>query len=174
MIIDVARREAVAAFYARHAERVRRQVGRRVNADHCVIEDACQQAWATLLRRPDIELDERGAAWLVTVAIHAGWHDTAEREIPMGSFRGLVARSGELAEPPSLEPACDDQAMARIEHEERLRFVRRLRAPERKVLWLFAMGCSYREIARATGSGMSAVNHRMNRGRTRLRVTLKA
>lgn len=173
MSSDVARRKAVAAFYVQHAQRVRQQTSRRVQANECVIEDACQQAWATLLRRPDVGLDARGIGWLVTVAVHAGWKETARRETPMGPFRGTVSQNGELLEPASLEPACDEQALSRLEHELRLQRVRRLPLPERQVLWLFAAGCSYREIAQATGSGMSAVNHRMSRGRSRLRVTSK-
>ena len=44
-----ARAEQIAAFYARHADRLRRVVAVNVHAPEQTIEDACQNAWAVLL-----------------------------------------------------------------------------------------------------------------------------
>jgi len=67
------RRDAIAAFLTAHATRLHSIVGRSVHAPEPTIEDACQTAWTILLRRPDITLDDRGLASLMTVAIRAAW-----------------------------------------------------------------------------------------------------
>ena len=59
------RDEQIAAFYARHAERLHRVVAAHVIAPTQTIEDACQNAWTSLLRRDDITLDDRGVKWLI-------------------------------------------------------------------------------------------------------------
>ena len=61
------RRDQVGAFFAAHADRLRRAVRRRAaGVSDAIIDDACQIAWATLLRRPDITLDRSGLGWLTT------------------------------------------------------------------------------------------------------------
>jgi DNA-directed RNA polymerase specialized sigma24 family protein len=108
------RAEQLAAFYARHAERLQRTVRAKVrSACAQTIEDACQTAWATLVRRDDITLDERGARWLATVAIHEGWRlTTGSGAVPMGAMRAGAAEEGELPEPPATAPPADAQALA--------------------------------------------------------------
>jgi hypothetical protein len=61
-----ARAQEIADFYARFASRLQRFVSAKANAPEQTIEDACQSAWAALLRREDVTLDERGTAWLAT------------------------------------------------------------------------------------------------------------
>lgn len=90
MTPTTARAQEIAAFYARYASRLQRIVSAKVNAPAQTIEDACQSAWATLLRREDVTLDERGAAWLATVAIREGWRLTRRGEVP-AAIDGLVA-----------------------------------------------------------------------------------
>jgi DNA-directed RNA polymerase specialized sigma24 family protein len=95
-----ARAEQIAAFYARHADRLQRIVAAHVNAPAHTIEDACQNAWAILVRRDDITLDDRGASWLATVAICEGWRlSSGGRDVPMGAMRPGVPEEGELPEP---------------------------------------------------------------------------
>src|SRR3954454_7754238 len=82
------RDEQIAAFYRDHAERLERAVRRRVDrVGDEVIEDACQIAWVTLLRRPDIPLDSVGLSWLSTVAVHEAWRlGSITREQPAGTL----------------------------------------------------------------------------------------
>src|SRR3954463_6596579 len=82
------RDEQIAAFYRDHAERLERAVRRRVHrVGDEVIEDACQVAWVTLLRRPDIPLDAHGLSWLSTVAVHEAWRlGSIMREQPAGTL----------------------------------------------------------------------------------------
>jgi RNA polymerase sigma factor (sigma-70 family) len=165
------RAEQIAGFYARHADRLQRIVAARVNAPTQTIEDACQHAWVALLGRQGMAPDARSAAWLYTVAIHEGWRlmRRRAREAPMGAMRPGVPDDGELPEPFSPEPSPDEQAIARIEHAERVADLRTLKARERRDLYLQALGYRWSEIAEATGSTYTAVNRRLAEGRARLR-----
>ena len=79
-----ARAEQIAAFYARHADRLRRVVAVNVHAPEQTIEDACQNAWAILLRHPEVTLEHGGFAWLATVAIREAWRLASRaRELPV-------------------------------------------------------------------------------------------
>jgi DNA-directed RNA polymerase specialized sigma24 family protein len=160
-----ARAQEIAAFYARYASRLQRIVSTKVNAPVQTIEDACQTAWATLLRREDVTLDERGAAWLATVAVHEGWRLTRRGEVPAGAMRSGMPEAGDL-----LEPAADEQALARIEHAERVADLRTLKESERRALYLKALGYSYNEICDLTAASYTAVNRRLSEGRARLRA----
>ena len=62
------RQQQVGEYFAVHADTLHRLVAHAINAPHALIEDACANAWAILLRRPDITLDRRGLNWLRTVA----------------------------------------------------------------------------------------------------------
>lgn len=135
MTSTTARAQEIAAFYARFASRLQRIVSTKVNAPAQTIEDACQSALATLLRREDVTLDERGAAWLATVAVHEGWRPTRRGEVPAGAMRSGMPKAGE---PP--EPAADERALARIEHAERVADLRTLKESERSALYLKALG----------------------------------
>jgi DNA-directed RNA polymerase specialized sigma24 family protein len=156
-----ARAEQIAAFYARHADRLQRIVAAHVNAPAHTIEDACQNAWAILMRRDDITLDDRGGRWLTIVAIHEGWRlVSGTHDVPMGD---------ELPEPAGAAPSADEQAIARIEHAQRVADLRTLKARERRDLYLQALGYRYKEIADLTASSYTAVNRRLAEGRAHLR-----
>ena len=165
-----ARAEQIAAFYACHADRLQRIVRAKVHAHAATIEDACQNAWAILVRRDDITLDERGVSWLAAVAIHEGWRlESSTRDVPMGAIRSGVPVEGELAEPEAAEPGPAEQALARDEHAQRVADLRNLKARERRELYLQALGYGYDEIAALTGSTYTAVNRRLSEGRAHLR-----
>jgi len=145
-----------------------------VDSEHeQTIEDACQTAWAILLllRRDDISLDDRGAAWLATVAIREGWRlASTARELPMGAMRPGEPEDGELPEPPASAPDAAEQAIARVEHAERVADLRTLKESERRALYLKALGYSYNEICDLTAASYTAVNRRLSEGRARLRA----
>src|SRR4051812_46411868 len=84
------RGERIGAFFAAHAARLQDRVRSAARAPEPVIEDACQVAWAVLLRRPDVTLDERGLGWLATVAIREAWHASSARELPAGGFQAAI------------------------------------------------------------------------------------
>jgi dsDNA-binding SOS-regulon protein len=55
------RNEQLGAFFAANTDKLERVVARNINAPRELIEDACANAWAILVRRPDITLDARGS-----------------------------------------------------------------------------------------------------------------
>src|SRR3954453_5032865 len=141
------RRDAqIAAFYSDHAERLERAVRRRVDrVGDEVIEDVCQIAWVTLLRRSDIPLDAHGLGWLATVAVHEAWRlGSIAREQPAGTLTTPADPDGDPGELP--EP-CDtgrrgteELALAHIEQHARLQAIRALKPREREALYLKGLG----------------------------------
>jgi DNA-directed RNA polymerase specialized sigma24 family protein len=172
------RDEQIAAFYHDHAERLERAVRRRVDrVGDEVIEDACQIAWVTLLRRPDIALDARGLSWLSTVAVHEAWRlGSIAREQPAGTLTTPAdpsAAPGELPEPCDPDRrGTDDLALDRIEHHARVQAIRALKPRECDARYLKGLGYSYSEIMRLTGATYTAVNRRITEGRAALREQL--
>ena len=164
------RAQALGAFYRAHAPTVQRAVARHVNASRPTLEDACQNAWAKLLRRDDIALDCGGVSWLITVAIREGWH--LSRHDREGSLRAAGAGpAGEdrVSELQDLAPGPDELAVARAEHAQRVADLHLLKARERRDLFLHALGYGYEEIALRTDSTYTAVNRRLSEGRAHLR-----
>lgn len=144
------RRDRLAAFYTERAGELRAVVAGQVRtADHTIVDDACQHGWLTLARRDDVTLDDRGAAWLATVAIREGWRlARVPRAVPSGMFRG----GGEVAEfecpePASLEGDPEARLLAREVHDWRVAELSRLSALQLRDLLLHAAGLSYVEIA---------------------------
>jgi DNA-directed RNA polymerase specialized sigma24 family protein len=144
------RRERVGAFFAAHATRLQGSVRAAARAPEAIIEDACQTAWAILLRRPDITLDDRGLSWLATVAIREAWRQASSaRETAAGGFQGACPGDGELAEPADPDDrSAEQRALARIEHKERVQALATLKPREREALYLQGLGYSYQEIAK--------------------------
>jgi DNA-directed RNA polymerase specialized sigma24 family protein len=167
-----ARSEQIAAFYRRHASRIRRTVAAVVHANIETIEDACQTAWAILLRRDDVTLDDRGVNWMITVAIRQAWQlGSSARETPVGTFQGVPGDNDDVPEPADrLATDTDDQALSRIEAAEHVVDLQAIKPRGRRELYLKAVGYSYREIAQLTGSTYTAVNRRLAEGRARLRT----
>jgi RNA polymerase sigma factor (sigma-70 family) len=166
------RAQQIAAFYAECADRVRRAVAAKVVVPEETIDDACQTAWAILMRRADVTLDERGVSWLATVAIREAWRLNSARKLPVGTFQGDPRGhdDSDMPEPAdALTSGTEEQAIARLQHAERTADLEALKPRERRDLYLFALGYRYDEIARATGSSYTAVNRRLTEGRAHLR-----
>jgi DNA-directed RNA polymerase specialized sigma24 family protein len=159
------------SFYAQYHTRVRRAVAVSVHTtDDTVIDDAVAFGWLQLVRRTDVTLDDRGAAWLITVAIREGWRLTrTPREVPSGPFRG--ASDGvdlEVPEPATLDGDPEALTLNHDAHDQRAADFQKLKPVERRELYLHALGFSYEQIAEATGSSYSAVNRRISAGRAKL------
>lgn len=166
------RAEALAVFCEARADRLRLIVAAQVKTtDLCVLDDACQQAWLTLTRREDVSLDDRGAAWLATVAVREGWRlARVSRAVPSGAFRGEPEVDGlEAHEPASLDGDPEARVLARETYEGRVIAFEQLHPPQRRGLYLHALGYSYAEIACMTGASPRTVSGHMSRVRARLR-----
>lgn len=153
-----------AELYRRHHRDLERSVARVVNAPHQLIEDACQTAWAILLRnQPD-----RYAifSWLRIVAIHEAYRLSAitRRDAHLD---GLSAENRDwhefTADPRSLDSL--------IEAREALRLLASLPDRERNDLALLIAGYSYRQIAEITGGRtFTNVNKHLAKARARIRL----
>ena len=151
-----------AELYRRHHRDLHRAVARAVNAPRELIEDACQTAWAILLRtQPD-----RHAifAWLRVVAIHEAYRLSAasRREARLERVATDDGNWQEIADERSLDAA--------LEAREALRALASLPERQRNDLALLIAGYSYREIAELTGGRTyTNVNKALVKGRKTLR-----
>jgi DNA-directed RNA polymerase specialized sigma24 family protein len=131
-------------LYRRHHRELHRAVARVVRAPHELIEDACQTAWAILLRTQP----ERYAifAWLCVVAIHEAYRLSAidRRDARLERLRPYDADwQDAIADPRSLEDA--------LEALEALRLLAALPPRQRRDLTMKIAGYSYDEIRMLTG-----------------------
>jgi DNA-directed RNA polymerase specialized sigma24 family protein len=171
MTVQGHRYREVEAFYRAHHTRLEQKVAKRVSGPgRAVIEDACQFAWTVLLRRPDINLDSRGLAWMTLIAAREAWRATAATaEPPVGRYAFSGARDvlSEHGGPPG--PTLEDRIIDRERHHQRCGDLAALKPAERQALGLHAVGYTYMEIAELTGASFTAVNRRLTEGRARLR-----
>jgi DNA-directed RNA polymerase specialized sigma24 family protein len=170
MTADPLRTAAIEVFYRDHRATLEKKVANRVSgASRALIEDACQSAWMALLRRLDIDLDQRGLAWLAIVATREAWRATSATEIPTGAY-ALAGDRGFIAEPGAHPgPTLDERAADRERHQQRVGDLAQLKPAERQTLGLKALGYSYAEIGQLTGASYTAVNRRLAEGRAALR-----
>jgi DNA-directed RNA polymerase specialized sigma24 family protein len=147
------RHDEIGTFFAANADRLHRTVQRAARAPEQTIQDACQTAWTILLRRPDIPLDARGYAWLVTVATRQAWGlASIAAETPVGSFQAGDSDDAQMPEPVDRDDrSAEQRALARIEHDERVAAFATLKPRERQALYLKGSGYSYHEIAGLSG-----------------------
>jgi RNA polymerase sigma factor (sigma-70 family) len=168
------RREQVGAFFAAHADRLRRTVAYRARGSHEIIDDACATAWTVLVCRPDITLDARGFSWLTTIAIHEAWRLSGRhaRELPVGTFQRDSRGHDDEDVPEPADPLALDsetQALDRIQHTDDVEAFKTLKPRERQALYLKGLGYSYSEIGRLTGFTYTAVNRYITKGCRALR-----
>jgi DNA-directed RNA polymerase specialized sigma24 family protein len=151
-------------LYRRHHRELERAVARVVNAPRELIEDACQSAWAILLRsQPD-----RLAifAWLRVVAIHEAYRLFAiqRRDAHLDS---LTSEDGYWHEVIADLRTLD----AVLEVREALCLLAGLPERQRDDLALLVAGFSYREIAEVTGGRtFTNVNKHLAKARARIRL----
>jgi len=151
-------------LYRRHDRDLRRAVAHVVKAPRELVEDACQTAWAILLRTQP----ERYAifAWLRVVAIHEAYRISAierrdarlERLRPdEGDWHDMIA-----------DPHSLDDAVAAL---EALRALASLPERQRSDLTLKVAGYSYEEILALTpGRTATNLNKSLVKARRRLRL----
>jgi hypothetical protein len=152
-----------AELYRRHHRDLHHAVAHALNAPRELIEDACQTAWAILLRtQPD-----RHAifAWLRVVAIHEAYRLSAiERRETRLASRRTDHRDGEnlIADPHTLDDA--------LEALEALRTLAALPARQRDDLTLNLGGYTYDEIRIITGGRtFTSVSKSLAKARARIR-----
>src|SRR5215208_5531471 len=152
-----------AELYRRHHRDLHRAVAHAVNAPRELIEDACQNAWAILLRAQPDRTSIFG--WLYVVATREAFrlcerercHVHLEAMFPAGSWDAVIADAFSI----------DDI----FEVHEALEVIASLPARQRADLTLLVAGFSYVEIAELTGGRTyTNVNKHIAKARARVRL----
>jgi RNA polymerase sigma-70 factor (ECF subfamily) len=157
---DVALRELVQAYH----DRVYR-FGVRVCRDRFDAEDAVQEAFSKLSRRPDVVLDQGALSWLMSVVKHAC----------MRMLRPFIRERRALGERvDEADVASDVDPHAALERYELVRAVHaavaKLERPYREVLVLRDIeGLSGEATAAALGLELATMKTRLHRARSMLR-----
>ncbi len=147
-------------LYRRHHRELHRAVSRAVHAPRELIEDACQTAWAILLRRQP----ERDTvfAWLRVVAVHEAYRLSAidRRDARLERLRPQAGDWQEvMADPRSVDDSL-----------EALRALASLPERRRNDLALKVAGYSYEEIrAQTPGRTRTNVNKSLVKARAGIR-----
>jgi RNA polymerase sigma factor (sigma-70 family) len=144
--------ERIEALYLRFASELTRRVAGTLRLPRHAVEDACQLAWLTLVRRPDVLDGPSPKGWLVTVALHA--HLAELRGAPIAEAAIDVVGA-----------SLDDVLEARAA----LRLVAHLRPVRRRVLERRIAGLSYAEIAAELDITYTNVNRQLVESRAELR-----
>lgn len=159
--MDTERTDQITRLYEDHSERliatVRRSVRQLADAD---IEDACAFAWATLVRREDIDLTDRARVhgWLFTVARNEAYRISGQR------------RDRPTYDPQdTAEPTSHADVLKDILDRETLRSVGLLPPRQQQVIRLRAEGLSRQEIADTLGWTLLTVDRQTYRALARLR-----
>jgi DNA-directed RNA polymerase specialized sigma24 family protein len=155
---------ANAELYRRHHRNLQRAVSLAVNAPLELIEDACQDAWASLLRaKPDCTSI---FGWLFDVAAREAYRLCEEERQCTHLDAAIPARS--------CEPAIADQCSSMddiIEAREALVILAGLPDRQRDDLALVVAGYSYEEIAGMTGHRtLSTVRKHVAKAHARVRL----
>lgn len=148
-------RDELDRLYREYAQTLERKVQRRITAPRALVEDACANAWVALAKRPDVLHDERVAGWLYVVAF---------RE----AIALLRARNLLRDEPEDAPHNADFET--RVDANDLAQAIRKLAPRQARVLFALMLGCSYAQIAAATGYSPTAVNSGIVKGRTQLRA----
>jgi RNA polymerase sigma factor (sigma-70 family) len=161
--VSIGRRLDVGTLYAELDGPLRRVVGRAVDADEAVIEDACQVAWGRFFDRQEGVNPERVLAWLSTTAIREARHasGTGGRLISLDEM-GETPGRGRTPAAPSVEET--------VTLRQRLRAVEALPERQQILLWLHGFGLSYTEIAGYTGDSRRTVERQLLRAKRALRA----
>ncbi len=140
----------VEALYRSHSSYLVRLVSRDARASSEVVEDACQQAWSSVLAHRE-RVEPQGAfAWLTCTAVREAWRLSRRQQAHVWP----VMSAGPTAAPGDV-----------VELRERLWQLGRLPVRQQRLLWLSAAGLDYEERARHEGTSRRTVERQLLRGR---------
>jgi RNA polymerase sigma factor (sigma-70 family) len=154
----------VGELYRKLSRQLERTVGACVQAPDSLIEDACQFAWARLVHHRARVRRETAFAWLI---------QTARREAlklagRSGRELSLDAELDEWGEIPTADPRPGPADL--YEQRERLRAVGLLPLRQQRLVWLYALGLGYEEVAVHDGCTSRTVERELKRARAALRA----
>lgn len=151
-------------LYTALAQPLERIVRRGVQAPDQVIEEACQFAWERLVVHRSRVRRDGALAWLVKTAVREAL------KLVRRSRRDLSLEAeieiGGADERSDLRPGPDEV----YDRRERLSRLGALSARQQRLLWLYALGLSYEEIAAQAGCSRRTVERQLQRARATLRM----
>jgi RNA polymerase sigma factor (sigma-70 family) len=121
-----------------------------------VIEDACQFAWIRLFHNRDRVRRETALSWLAQTAIH---------EAVKLLRRERRCLSLDATPPAVASPDIDDV----IEYVDHLRAIYQLPERQQRLVWLYAAGLSYSEMASQEHCSRRTVDRQLMRAKRTLR-----
>ncbi len=133
-----------------------------VRAPDVVIEDACQFAWSRLVVHRGRVRREAALSWLAKTAVHEAFK-LIRRANRCGSLDALL-EEGAHAAFASRAAGPEDVFLDR----ERICELSDLPERQQRIVWLHALGFSYREISLETGCSERTVERQLLRARRRL------
>jgi RNA polymerase sigma factor (sigma-70 family) len=137
---------------------VRRLVG---DADP-LVEDACQFAWARLVRHRARVREETAFGWLAQTAIHEAFKLSRR-----GAKDLSLEYELELGADP-VDPTPEPWEL--LAQRERVAAVRKLATRSQRFVWLHALGLSYPEMAAHERCTIRTVDRQLSRARRRLQA----
>jgi len=163
--------DALEILVRRYHDRVHR-FGVRVCRDGVDADDAVQEAFLKLSRRPDVARDPSALSWLMSVVRHACMR-------LMRPFLRERARLGDPVEDVERVPSTDLDPQAALERWRLVHAVHQaiaaLERPYREVLVLRDVeGLEGEEVCRALGLGEAAMKSRLHRARRQVRDAVRA
>ncbi len=162
--------DALEVLVRKYHDRVHR-FGTLVCRDHFDADDAVQEAFTQLVRRPDVVRDPSALSWLMTVVRNACLR-------LLRPFARERARLGERVEDADLTPSAELDPQAALERWRLVHAVHQaiaaLEAPYREVLVLRDVeGLSGEQVCAALGIGEGAMKSRLFRARERVREAVR-
>ena len=162
---------ALAQLVREHHDRIYR-FGTHVCRDGYDADDAVQEAFTKLARRPDVVRDRGALSWLMTVVRHACLHLMR----PFARERRALGERIVDADTVAAQAGDPHEALERWELVQRVHTaIAGLPQPLREVLVMRDIeGISGADTCKALGLGLAAMKTRLHRARIELRAALTA
>jgi RNA polymerase sigma factor (sigma-70 family) len=154
----------VGELYRLLSDRLEQIVRVGVHAPDVVIEDACQFAWSRLVVHRERVHRETALGWLVKTAVHEAFK-LIRRRARDASLDAVVEQGPDLA-----ASGTAPSAHELVAQRDRLVAVGSLPRRQQRLLWLHALGLSYREIALHERCTARTVERQLLRARQALRA----
>jgi len=143
-------------------------IARRNCSNNSDAEEALHDAFLFFIRHFEPDGEAPPLAWLTLTLKRECWRrqKTERSKSKQTENKEAVAVSEKVIDPRRLP---DEIAEARERVLEAKKLLMQLKENERRALWLFAVGYSYREIQQLTGWSYTRVNRCITEGRAGLR-----
>jgi RNA polymerase sigma-70 factor, ECF subfamily len=156
-------RGALRELFIRHEPWLAARLSRRC-ADTSLVDEAVQDTFLAVWRKPNWRGEGEVAAWLWGIAIRSLLHHLRPRA-------NVIERLARLRQPDAV--SSEEQVLARVEHSDVGAAMRRLSPELRAVVQATVIdGLTTREASTLLGIPSGTVKSRMSRARTELREAL--